>query len=990
MKRQMVSKFLALLAAFAFAAGCAAPAQQAKSPVEAAAVSKVSSVSGEDLPDRVRVKIEGSTPLAFTVFRLSEPLRIVVDLADADVGGLAKEIPVSLGNVGTIRPVQFDEQAGRIGRLEIGLTESWDYSTSREGNAILVDFLKPNGPAPGEPEVKPLVQVAEPASAPPGGEATAGQPAAPVAEVPVAAVPASAEATAGKPADEAAPAPVEAPVPPPAPLAPARFVNRVSFLEERGGLTVELIADGALGNYDTIKIKAPNRIVLDLWGVAKGFKPTVIPVDSSGLKQIRVGDYPKEGKVRFVLDLSSAEFPSSEIRKLGDRLAVYLGQKDVPPSAAASASAPAGAMADRTAGQPAPEAVPAAPATEPLGENVATRTPSGAQPATGLSVTDIVYLPADRGGKVVITGTGKIPYTVNQPDPGRLVLELPGVILPKKLVRSQDTREKGGVLASLGSFNPRDGGGARVSMSFPAETAFDVAAEEGVLTVALTAPASAPPSGGAAAGKPVEVAAVKPAEAAPKGPAEVPAAIGTPAPAMPETAAAPAPVPSEGWTAADKPAAESPAARPLPAAADKKVALPGVKGGHFSGERVTLDFQDADVKNVLRLIAEVSGLNIITSDQVGGTISMRMVDVPWDQALDVILKTKGLGMVKEGNVIRIASLGQLEAEKAADIKSREMSRKVEDLSLKIVGLSYAKGEEIVPQLAPFLSERGSINVDKRTSSLIIKDLAPNIESVQKLIVELDIPTPQVRIEARIVIVDEAYSRSLGIKWGGAYQAGQTNIFGNNGAADASFGGGNFLVNLPASNPTGVLGVSFGTVGNFSNLDLRLSAMEQANKGKIISSPSLLVVENQQANIEVNNPFPENRTSTSTSDTGTTNTTSVSFPNLWTKLKITPHVTANKDIFMDVYVEKDSKGAQAIFDQNTFTGVNTHSLTTKIVIKNHGTAVIGGLFTESSKDGKSGIPFLSKVPVLGLLFQNKTEDKTREEMLIFINASVMEA
>ncbi len=150
MKRSMVRTFLAMLAAAALVAGCAAPAQQAKSPVEAAAAAKVSAVSGSDLPDRVRVKIEGNAPLAFTVFRLSEPLRIVVDLADADVKDLAKEIPVSLGNVGTIRPVQFEEQAGRIGRLEIGLTESWEYATSREGNAIFVDFLKPNGVKAGE------------------------------------------------------------------------------------------------------------------------------------------------------------------------------------------------------------------------------------------------------------------------------------------------------------------------------------------------------------------------------------------------------------------------------------------------------------------------------------------------------------------------------------------------------------------------------------------------------------------------------------------------------------------------------------------------------------------------------------------------------------------------------------------------------------------------------------------------------------------------
>jgi type IV pilus assembly protein PilQ len=974
MNRLMMRVLLAFLAVVVLA-GCAGPAQQARSSVEAAAVARVDSVSGQDLPDRVRVKIAGTSPLAFTVFRLSEPLRLIVDLADADVKGLGPEIPLSLGNVGAVRPIQFDEKAGKIGRLEIGLNESWEYVTAREGNSILIDFLKPAAkaeekpvPAPAAPEATPMAKVADPGPeatpmarvadpAPAVAAEAAPQGAAEVA--PTGVTPAPAEvppAAAASPVAEVPVAPVVPPAeaapagatPAPAPLAPARFINRVSFIEERGGLTVQLLADGAIGNYDTLKIKAPNRLVLDVWGVAKGFKPTVIPVDSSGLKQIRVGDYPKEGKVRFVLDLSGAEFPAAEVRKLDGLLVVYLGQKDIPASVP-----PAGGT---TAGKPAPAIPP------PAVQGVAAAAPAS-EASTGLSVTDLSYQPGDKDGKVTLTGSGKLPYKVSQPDSSHLVLELPGVVLPKKLVRSIDTREKGGALASLAAFNPRDNGGARVTLAFAADTVFDVSQQDAVIAVTLTAPARA--------------------EAAPKSAAEVtPAGVTAPAALAVVT-------PTGVSEAAPQVAAEAaPAAapavvteKPLPAAADKKVALSAAKTGSYAGERVTLDFQDADVKNVLRLIAEVSGLNIITSDQVGGTISMRMVDVPWDQALEVILKTKGLGMVREGNVVRIASIGQLDAEQADILKNREMSRKVEDLSLKIIGLSYAKGEEVLPQLTPFLSERGSINVDKRTNSLIIKDLVPNIESVQKLIVELDIPTPQVRIEARVVIVDETFSRSLGIKWGGSYVAGDTTIAGTEA--------GSYLVNLPSTSVYGGIGVTIGSVGNFQNLDLRLSAMENNGNGKIISSPSLLVVENQQANIEVNNPFPEDRTSTTTGANGQTNTSSVTFSDLWTKLKITPHVTANKDIFMDVYVEKDSKGDTVPLSTGTFTGVNTHSLTTKIVVKNHGTAVIGGLFTESNKDSKGGIPFLSKIPVLGYLFRNTTESKTREEMLIFINAAVME-
>jgi type IV pilus assembly protein PilQ len=246
----------------------------------------------------------------------------------------------------------------------------------------------------------------------------------------------------------------------------------------------------------------------------------------------------------------------------------------------------------------------------------------------------------------------------------------------------------------------------------------------------------------------------------------------------------------------------------------------------------------------------------------------------------------------------------------------------------------------------------------------------------------------VRIEARIVIVDEGYVRNLGIQWGGVYDDGSgTQIFGQSTTTGVSFNGA--LVNMPASNADTVLGFTFGNVDNFTNLDLRLSALEQTNQGRIISSPSLLVIQNETANIEVNNPFPENRTSTEVSDEGATMTTEVSFPDIWTKLKITPQVTSNEDIFMEVAVEKDSKGQQAIFDDNTFTGVNSHKLETKIILKNHGTAVIGGLFTENEKEGQSSVPWLSKIPILGWLFKNKNTENTKAELLIFINATVVE-
>ena len=938
-----------LVAAAVFAAGCAGPGGQMRASVEEAAVARVLSVQGEDLPDRVRLTIEGTSPLAYTVFRLSEPARLVVDLADTDVTGIGGDIDISLGSVSTVKPVQYDEDAGKIGRLEISLFELWDYETSRIDNNVIVDFLKPVA-APEE-----TLQV--PAEAEPPAEM----------EV--------VELTVQEPVEEMkTDKPELVTVVEPAPMAsmePASVISDVVFTETPDGMDVEFIGDGAVGKYDALNLKGPTRLVIDIWGVQKGFKPRVIPVDTFNVSRIRVGEHRKEGKLRFVLDFGIDDVPPYRIQEIGDRLIVSLGVEQASEITMAEAepmaeTAPEVAMAE-TAILPQPEQVPAPEPVKPAADEIVAAPlavqEAPAEPiAPAAGVSDIRYRAEGDDGTVMMISDSPVSYSLSQPDQGHLLVDLEGVKLSAGLVRSIDTREEGGPLMALSSFNPKDQDGARISLTVKPGTLFDIDQSGGTLSVILTGPVVPEPVQQAAPPEAAEQATLL----AQAPPAEV-------APPAPEPVVVQAP-----------PEKVSPVVRSEPTDI-----VPAAAGSVYTGELITLDFQDAELKNVLRLIAEVSGLNIITSDDVGGKISMRMVNVPWDQALDVILKTKGLGQVRELNVVRIAPLNKLESERTAALKAKEAQMKAEDLHLKIIPLSYSKAEEVVGQLTGFLSSRGAINTDRRTNSLIVKDLADNISKMVGLVERLDIPTPQVRIEARIVIVDESYSKTLGIKWGGAYNDGSTVIFGNTAGSDATFGGGNFLVNLPASSPTAILGFSFGGIKNFDSLDVRLSAMEQADKGRIISSPTLMVIQNETANIEVNNPFPENRTSTEVSDTGTTTTTEVSFPNIWTKLKITPQVTNNKDIFMEIAVEKDSKGQQATFDQNTFTGVNSHKLETKIVLDNHGTAVIGGVYTENKKDGGSAVPFLSKIPIFGWLFKNKSIDNTREELLIFINASIVE-
>jgi len=686
--KRAISKLPWFLVVFALvASGCAAPKSQMRSSVEEAALTSVTSVTGEELPDRVRLNIEGTTSLAYTVFRLSEPLRLIVDLADTDVTGLGDQITVDMGNVSTVNPIQFDEDAGRIGRLEVSLVELWDYETSRADNTIIIDFLKPVTVSEETPET-------EPASEEP-----------PVEEVEVVELELPSEEEAAGAQTETMGSEAVAPVAVvQEDLPPAGFINSVLFEEAGGGLTVEFVADGVVAEYLTMDLSDPARLVLDIQNVAKGFAPSRIPVEMGGVSRIRVGEHYDQNKLRFVLDMESDQILPYAVESVGSSLVLRLGE----------GVEPAAEMQIVEAAAVEPEPVPSAvEGPEPAPEvSVA----AAVEPFEG-GVSDIRYRAEASGGAVLIVSESPIEYEISQPDASHLLVDLRGVDLPRELVRSQDTRDMDGALQAISSYNPRGGVGARVSMTFTAGTSYEVDQTGGTLTVSLTAPA-------------VDLVA----QADQPEPA---ALIQTPvssAPVTPASEPAPAPV---------KVMAEK---IPAPAMMEE--------GPKYTGERITLDFQNADLLNVLRLIAEVSGLNIITAEGVGGKISMRMQDVPWDQALDIILKTKGLGQIREGNVVRIAPRSVLESEKLAAIKAKEAEIKVEALVLEIVPISYSKAEDLVGQLSSFLSVRGSITTDKRTNSLIVKDIEENIERIKHLVAELDIPTPQERIEAMIVIVDE--------------------------------------------------------------------------------------------------------------------------------------------------------------------------------------------------------------------------------------------
>lgn len=449
----------------------------------------------------------------------------------------------------------------------------------------------------------------------------------------------------------------------------------------------------------------------------------------------------------------------------------------------------------------------------------------------------------------------------------------------------------------------------------------------------------------------------------------------------------------------------------------------GKAGPEYTGKKISLDFQDADIKNVLRLIAEVSGFNLITSDEVQGKVTVKLLNVPWDQALDIILKTKGLGEVRDGTIIRVAPIAALTKEKEDEGKRRAAEAAAEPTVTRIVTLNFARAKDAVPTLKKALGPKGDITLDERTNTLVIRDIARNAEHVAELAKTLDKSTPQVLIEARIVEVSTNYLKELGIQWGGHYVrdaahgnafpyrfpnslgvgAGTTTPFtaeqstipssplvgaradvaGTSGGTATNTPGNAFAVNLPAGvglGAGGSIGFAIGSIANIMSLDIILSALENSGKLKILSNPKVATLDNKEATIKSGRKIPYATVSAAG--------TSVQFIDAVLELKVTPHITDDKHVDMKVIATKNE--ADFGFQVLGTPSIVIKEAQTQLLVRDGDTIVLGGVFKTTESDSKAGLPWLSDIPVLGWLFKKEVAKKDNEELLIFITPRVLKA
>jgi type IV pilus assembly protein PilQ len=448
------------------------------------------------------------------------------------------------------------------------------------------------------------------------------------------------------------------------------------------------------------------------------------------------------------------------------------------------------------------------------------------------------------------------------------------------------------------------------------------------------------------------------------------------------------------------------------------------QGPGYNGQKLSLNFQNIEVRSLLQVIADFTNFNIITSDSVTGAVTLRLQDVPWDQALDIILQAKGLGMRKTANVIWIAPKDEIIAKEKLELESKAAVLNLEPVRTQSFQMNYAKAEDIAKQLTGAgggeksagrtLSARGSATADPRTNQLFVTDVPSRLEQVLQLLQKLDVAVRQVMIEVRIVTADEAFGKSLGVKFGatdqrankggdGGYSLSDTGsnriAFGTSyqDAVAASGGGGTVnttgsFITLPATAPSaanlGTNPVPSFALSIFSNLanrflNLEISALEADNKGKIVSSPRVVTSDGKKAFIKQGQQVPYQ---SCTSASGGTQTCTTAFKDAALRLEVTPQITPEGSIIMDLDVNKDAINTS--FTSNAGPVLEVKNVTTQVLVENGGTVLIGGVFELEDSSNQTGVPVLSDVPWLGNLFKSKLRNSSKRELLVFVTPRII--
>lgn len=927
---------------------------------QAQSAPSLEALSFEEEGDRTRIKIVATETLDLPPAKMASlPPRLIIDFPKADVAGFKEPVTVGNGTVDRIWATQYDDKA----RIEIGLTQVTDYRLSSEGKTWIVDIEKPKRTADTKMEPSSRTEsaireaqviVPDKVQSEPEVTSSSSKKEEPVLE------PQALPGGKRVKEKEAAPTFVKS-------LGPAREVIKVVADQKDDWVQFALIVDGRPGNYNFFKMEAPPRLVVDFWGVDSRSLRQSIRISNPFVREIRVGRHPD--KMRFVFDSLHSQLPLYQITRLDDRLIVSFG--NVPPL-----TGPQILMLEKTSQI---EEKPPKAAREPaqVVQPQSSSTPKSPPPtklAKSAQVTSLDFKQLEDKSRVLVGLTGESTFESQKIDAKNVAIDIRNAYVPLRLQRMLDTSAFEGPVTAVHINNVKTakGNDVRMLIKLRQEVSFEITKEGQTLVVDFERPKTVQV-------KATPVVAVKGEEPKkeegrkeeapkeePKREELKPPVVSVEPKAEPSAPAVP-------------PKPLPPQVEPAKAEEVKKVSEEKGAEKVYTGRKVSLDFKDADIRNILRLIAEVSNLNIIASEDVTGKITMRLVDVPWDQALDVVLQARALGMARVGNVIRVAPLETLKKETQAELEAKRAKERLEDLVTELIPVNYATAKELVTQVKSVLSDRGDVKVDDRTNVLIVKDLPRNMGNVKNLVKALDTKTPQVLIEARIVEANLTFQRELGVSWGFETVAG--NPTGNIGTVSGGLPGGKVvdLPALPKAGTAGVLEFLFNSNKGLRELDVAISAHEMKGDVRIISSPKIATLDNKEASIEQGLRIPYLKLTTE-------GTVTTDFIDANLKLTVTPHVTNDGNIKLNIKAKKDAP--DRTIEVQGVPSIDKKEAITEVLIKDNGVVVIAGIYTIEKTDSTEGIPLFSKIPLLGWLFKREAKEDKRKDLLIFISPKII--
>lgn len=951
------------------------------------------------------VLVEASGPITYTAFRLTDPDRLVLDIPEVDIKKVLEPININNEFITTITAASYGDQTiVPITRVEIGLKKGVIHDVKQGEGSIMVTVDHEAAPQQTAPVAEThAVEVAK-----------LEEPKALVAEVPPVQPLSETVRKETKNADK---------------------LLKIEAEKKDGATVIKIVGNGTIGNFNAFDMKkaAPPRLVVDVWNVKNSIPKTSLAVNTSHIRTVRVGQYPD--KVRLVFDSSKKTLPSYTIERVENTLVITTGNVDenAPEAnkAAVTSTIVTGIITGTLKVRQGPDKTFKAIATLPKGTaktvvgrntdsswlqiqipettnlgwiskrfvkvqgdvnslpmtettgtvaavQVASEPPVALQQASEppaveaepyAEVKGIDFKQLAEKARLVLTLSKKVAYQLSKSaDETSLVLDIKGAVVADKFQRTLDASDLNTPVATISSFQSpvesvKD---VRILVKLKEKSNYDISQDGEKIQIDF----------------PLQLVA----QAVPKN-AEV----------KPEEKNQESEVRSQELKEIKQ--AEEVSKAEQESAPDRF--NPGQASG-YTGRKISLDFKDADIGNILRLMAEVSKLNIIAGEDVKGKVSLRLIEVPWDQAFDIILKTNGLGMVQEGNVVRILPVAKIKQESDEALASKKAKEKLEDLDIKLVPVNYATAGTLESQVKDVLSDRGTVKQEARTNTLIIRDTPANIAKAVDLIRKLDTQTPQVLIEARIIEANSNFARDLGVQWGAATLTrgpdSFNSTFGSSGVSPSatltptgfigSGAGGRFsaqpgfAVSLPAAGAAGTLGavgLSFGTLtGDPWLLDLRISAGEKQGLTKTISRPRITTLDNKEAKISQGDSVPFETTSSSGTQT--------SFIDATLELTVTPHITPDGSVSMKITAKRNSIGS---FRSAAGTpSISKKEATTEIIVKDGETAVIGGIVVADKSDTSSGIPFFKDIPILGWLFKNNSTADSQTELLIFITPNIV--